>query len=153
MADSKLSALTAATAATGADELYVNDGGVSKRITVSNFLGNIADPISTSSLIMKSSEDSISAAGATQGAATPLTAQLNRVTTVTATTDDGVSLPAAAAGLEIVVINAHATDALAIWPATGDAINGGSANAEDSSALSAGSSRRYYAFDATNWYS
>ena len=36
MADTKLSALTEATATTAADELYINDGGLSKRITAAN---------------------------------------------------------------------------------------------------------------------
>lgn len=41
MADSKLSALTATTTLTDSDELYVNDGGVSKKITKGNFDDNI----------------------------------------------------------------------------------------------------------------
>ena len=41
MADSKLSALTEATAATTADELYVNDGGTSKKITFDNLQKSI----------------------------------------------------------------------------------------------------------------
>lgn len=36
MADSKLSALTAITSADGADEVYLNDGGASKKMTVAN---------------------------------------------------------------------------------------------------------------------
>ena len=51
MADSKLSALAQATSATGTDELYVNDGGVSKRIIITDFLANIADPIITTGIV------------------------------------------------------------------------------------------------------
>jgi hypothetical protein len=68
------------------------------------------------------------------------------------TNGDGVKLPTAVAGLEILIINDDAAQTLKIWPATGDAIDGGSANAVDANQLAAGSSRRYIAVDATNWY-
>ena len=44
MADTKLSALTEATALTDADELYVNDGGTSKRATVATLKDTIGGP-------------------------------------------------------------------------------------------------------------
>ena len=100
----------------------------------------------------KSVTDSITAgATQTQGGATALTKDINRVTTVGAD-NDGVKLPTASAGLEILIINADAGQDIQIWPNTGDAINGGSANAVDSSALGEGATRRYIAADATNWY-
>ena len=101
----------------------------------------------------KSVTDSITAgATQTQAGATALTKDINRVTTVGAD-NDGVKLPTASAGLEILIINADAGQDIQIWPNTGDAINGGSANAVDSTALGEGASRRYIAMDATNWYS
>ena len=100
----------------------------------------------------KSVTDSITAgATQTQAGATALTKDINRVTTV-GTDNDGVKLPTASAGLEILIINADAGQDIQIWPNTGDAINGGSANAVDSSALGEGATRRYIAADATNWY-
>ena len=100
----------------------------------------------------KSVTDSITAgATQTQAGATALTKDINRVTTVGAD-NDGVKLPTASAGLEILIINADAGQDIQIWPNTGDAINGGSANAVDSSALGEGATRRYIAADATNWY-
>ena len=100
----------------------------------------------------KSVTDSITAGTTqTQAGATALTKDINRVTTV-GSDNDGVKLPAAAAGLEILIINADAGQDIQIWPNTGDAINGGSANAVDSSALGEGATRRYIAMDATNWY-
>lgn len=66
-------------------------------------------------------------AGGGQTGATALTARVNRVTTV-ATAADSVLLPAAVAGEEIVVINAAAANAMAVFPASGDAINALSAN-------------------------
>ncbi len=87
----------------------------------------------------------------TQAGATALTKNTNRVTVV-GTNGDGVKLPTAVAGLEILIINDDSAQTLKIWPATGDAIDGGSANAVDANQLAAGSSRRYIAVDATNWY-
>jgi len=63
----------------------------------------------------------------TQGGATALTALKNYISTV-ANAGDGVRLPTAAAGKQMVVHNAGA-NALALYPATGAVINGGSANA------------------------
>ena len=101
----------------------------------------------------KSVTDSITAgATQTQAGATALTKDINRVTVVGAD-NDGVKLPTASAGLEILIINADAGQDIQIWPNTGDAINGGSANAVDSTALGEGATRRYIAMDATNWYS
>jgi len=102
---------------------------------------------------VKSVTDSITAGSTqTQAGATALTKDINRVTTV-GTDNDGVKLPTAVAGLEILIINADAGQDIQIWPNTGDAINGGSANAVDSTALGEGATRRYIAMDATNWYS
>ena len=100
----------------------------------------------------KSVTDSITAgATQTQAGATALTKDINRVTVVGAD-NDGVKLPTASAGLEILIINADAGQDIQIWPNTDDAIDGGSANAVDGTALGEGASRRYIAVDATNWY-
>jgi len=100
----------------------------------------------------KSVTDSITAgATQTQAGATALTKDINRVTTV-GTDNDGVKLPTASAGLEILIINADAGQDIQIWPNTDDAINGGSANAVDGTPLGEGATRRYIAADATNWY-
>lgn len=58
----------------------------------------------------------------TQLAATALTTNLNRVVTV-ASAGNAVKLPAATAGRVCRVFNAHATNAIGIFPASGDAIN------------------------------
>lgn len=79
----------------------------------------------------------------------PLTAVANLVTTV-ANANDVVTLPTAVGGLLCEIYNAGA-NTLQIYPASGDAINGGSADA--SVTLASGSSVTYRAFDTTNWYS
>jgi hypothetical protein len=74
-------------------------------------------------------------AGGGQAGATPLTGDVNRVTTV-ATAADSVLLPAAKAGLKLTVINAAAANSMNVFPAAGDAINAAAANAAQ--ALAAG---------------
>lgn len=66
-------------------------------------------------------------AGGGQGSATPLTAEMNQVATV-ATIADSVVLPASAPGMQIVVMNA-AANSMNVFPATGETINAGAANA------------------------
>jgi hypothetical protein len=71
---------------------------------------------------------SVAAAGSTQSDAAALQAGLNTVSAADGT--KGVLLPAATAGgATVMVYNEHATNGLKIYPATGDDINDGSANA------------------------
>lgn len=72
---------------------------------------------------------SVAAAGSAQGDATLLGSGLmNTVSAADGT--KGVILPAAVAGgLPVYVYNEHATNGLKVYPATGDDINDGSANA------------------------
>lgn len=57
-----------------------------------------------------------------QASATALPSAINRVTTV-GTGADSVKLPAARAGMRIVVINAAAANAMNVFPQTGEFIN------------------------------
>ncbi len=80
-------------------------------------------------IVLQSVTNGITAfAGGGQGSAVALTSVINRVTTV-GTAADSVKLPAAKAGASLSVINAAAANAMAVFPATGDAINALSANA------------------------
>jgi hypothetical protein len=85
----------------------------------------------------------------TQAGATALVADINNIS-VCANSGDGVKLKAAAAGLYQTIIN-NGAESAKVWPATGDRINGGSANAVDSNLLSAGDTREYISIDGTNW--
>jgi len=66
-----------------------------------------------------------------------------------ATAGDAITLIPATAGLEKIVINNGANSA-DIFPASGDAINGGAVDA--AVALAAGATIRFVAIDSTNWY-
>jgi hypothetical protein len=70
---------------------------------------------------------SVAATGSTQADAAALSVGTNTVSAADGT--KGVLLPAAVAGLRVRVYNEHATNGLKIYPATGDDINDGSANA------------------------
>lgn len=98
-----------------------------------------------------SSVDGLTAhAGGGQGSATPLTAMLNRVTTV-GTAADSVILPASANGLQIVVINAAAANAMNVFPASGESINALSANTALS--IAANKTATFYCVTAGQWHS
>lgn len=63
----------------------------------------------------------------TQVGATALTTHINRVTVVV-TAGDAVRLPVSFAGRVLIVKNTHATNAIGIFPATGEAVNAIAAN-------------------------
>ncbi|KKK64871.1 hypothetical protein LCGC14_2979860, partial [marine sediment metagenome] len=64
----------------------------------------------------------------TQAGATALTSRFNRVATH-GNVDDGVKLPTALAGKEVIILNDTAVADLQVWPATDDAIEGAAADA------------------------
>lgn len=78
----------------------------------------------------------------------PLTAEVNIVSTV-ANASDTVTLRLATQGRTQFIRN-NGANVLQIYPATGDAINGGSVNA--SVTLNPGAAVRFVTADATNWY-
>lgn len=107
---------------------------------------SFADLTLTGSLT-KSVAGTVAAAGTTQGDATALTKTLNMITTATA--NQGVKLPTAAAGLTIKVINTTAVT-IKVYPNTSDVIDGGTVNVGVN--LSPYSSVEFVAQDAVDWY-
>lgn len=91
----------------------------------------------------------VAAAGANQGNAAALAAGINVVTDADGT--KGVRLPTAVAGTIVIIKNIEAAALLKVYPATGAAINGLSANAALSTAEAA-VSFALYATSATQWY-
>lgn len=89
-------------------------------------------------------------AGGGQGSALPVTAEINQVTTV-ASAGDSVVLPAAAAGIQIMVANAAAVNSMNVFPASGDQINALGANT--AFALAAGKTAQFYCVKAGQWHS
>jgi hypothetical protein len=83
--------------------------------------------------------DAITAAGATQATATEIT-----------TASNGVRLPTAQPGVQILVRNSDAADSLNIYPATGAQINALGANAAFS--LAAGLTIQLFSTTTTQWF-
>ncbi len=91
----------------------------------------------------------IAAAGTDQATATAITAGLTIVSSATGTTADGIRLPSNwGVNERITVVNTTAV-ALDVFPPTGGAINGGSANA--AKALAANMSGEYISLGSGNW--
>ena len=64
MADSKVSDMTAATSAAGADQLYLVQSSVSKQITVQNLFGNVSTPVQFTNSIQIGDHQTMTAVGA-----------------------------------------------------------------------------------------
>lgn len=92
---------------------------------------------------------SITAAGATQATATEITTAINNVVVVAASAD-GVRLPLAEPGVQILIRNSDASDALSIYPNTGSQINALGVNTAFS--LAAGSTVQLFANTTTQWF-
>lgn len=98
--------------------------------------------------IKKSVEASITASTTQTQGQQPLTKDINEVS-ICANVNDVVTLPTAAAGLVISVIN-NGAQTLQIFPASGDNLGAG---VNTSTTLASGSNITYAAYDTTNWES
>ena len=126
--------------------------GSATTATTAGTVTTAAQPNITSvgTLLIHSSTDSISAAGSSQGTATALTSEINRVTSVTPfPVNEGVRLPTAEGGLIIFVTNTTANE-LKVYPNTSDAIN--SLGTNSVFAHPAGATLQYICTNNTNWY-
>lgn len=93
----------------------------------------------------------VALAGGGQAGATPLRDQaMNRVTTV-ATAADSVMLPKAIKGSHVVVVNAAAANAMAVFPRSGNTINALAADA--SLSVAANKVIEFFCFTSGKWYS
>lgn len=88
-----------------------------------------------------------SASNTTQATATAITADVTVFSTVAST---GAAILPAGGSADILVMNGQATNALVVFPPVGGTINGGSANASYSQAVS--KCARYVTADGLNWY-
>lgn len=102
-------------AATGQSLTIVSDAAISIEIAaVDQFTVNQTSTVVTGHLI-RSIETSISAAGASLGTATPLTKDINEISTVLV--NQGVALPNAIPGATIIVVN-NGANALNVYPSS-----------------------------------
>jgi hypothetical protein len=119
----------------GIPSIEVLDNGIVK---LAEFNGFVAYGVSPA----------VTAAGTTQAAATSLTRTINNVTTVPA--NSGVRLPAAVAGMRIIVRNGTASTILRVYPAGGGQINALGANVAFQ--LDGSANIEFVAFSTTQWY-
>jgi hypothetical protein len=89
----------------------------------------------------------VAAVGNSQGTAAALTADRNLVTDADGT--KAVTLPTAVVGQSIRIVNTSASSPLPVYPATGAAINGGSANAAFT--IGAGRAAEFHCSAALTW--
>ena len=88
-----------------------------------------------------------SASNTTQATATAITADVTVFSTVAST---GAAILPTGGAADILVMNGQASNALVVFPPIGGTINGGSANASYSQAVS--KCARYVTADGLNWY-
>ena len=119
--------------------------------TISGTTVNVTSVTTTAGLVVGGSSTlstsaTVSAAGTDQSGGTALTKSYNIVTTCAA--NAGVVLPDCASGLEAFILNDTANN-LKVYPASGESIDGGSANAAVD--LAAGHSLKLVGVSATKW--
>ena len=102
---------------------------------------------SVTGYIYRSVSDGLTASTTQTQGQQPLTTEINVVTAV-ANANDVVTLPAAVSGMKIVIIN-HGANTLQVFPASGDAIDGGAADASVTQATTVNDV--YYAINGNNW--
>jgi hypothetical protein len=100
--------------------------------------------------LVRSAVDGLTALAGGAQAGTPLQYAINRFTTV-ASAADSCQLPPATVGREVIVINAAAANALAVFPQTGEVINALAANAAFS--LAANKVATFFCAVAGTWNS
>lgn len=110
---------------------------------------NVAIDPSSSNPYAQDKNLALSALGANQGAAAALTAYLTMVTSATGGSAEGVRLPALSGVTKPYVVINNTAVTVKVYPATGETINGGAANAAVN--LAAGARLHFCKDSATNW--
>jgi hypothetical protein len=123
--------------------------GSTTNIAIGSAVSGATSTTTLNGLVIDSISAAVSAAGVTQGTATGLVSNINNITVVAAAAD-GVRLPTAVAGIQILVRNSDALDPLKIYPATGGQIDALGTNAAYT--LIAGMTVRLMATTTTQWY-
>jgi hypothetical protein len=128
--------------------MVISDTGANI-IGTANVSGNLtAANVIVTGYNIRSVATGIVAAGSTQGTATPLTKEINVVST-SVSSATGVVLPTAIAGMVITVINASA-NLVFVYPGTSSFINTQLVNVPNT--LPAGNTLQVVASSGTQWY-
>lgn len=135
------------TTVTGSSQPAITSVGTLTGLTVSGAFSGTN--ISASGYILASVATGLAATGTNQAGALQLTQQVNVIGTVTVGTSDGVKLPTATVGMQIVIINIS-TSACKVYPQSGGAIDSLATNAFFS--LGAGARLMIIASGLSQWY-
>jgi hypothetical protein len=128
--------------------MVISDTGANITGTA-NVSGNLtAANVIVTGYHIRSVATGIVAAGSTQGTATPLTKEINVVST-SVSSATGVILPAAVAGMEITVINTSA-NLIFVYPGTASFIDTQLVNVPNT--VPAGNRLQVVATSGTQWY-
>jgi microcystin-dependent protein len=111
-----------------------------------NGTGNFTGNLTLAAQLYQSTASGITASTTQTQGQQPLTKLVNQISTV-ANANDVVTLPTAVAGLSVLVVN-YGANTLQIFPASGDNLGAG---VDTSTTLGTGESKRFTAFDSTNW--
>lgn len=132
---------------TGSSQPAITSVGTLTGLTVSGAFSGTN--ISASGYVLTSVATGIAASGTTQSTATLLSQQVNVIGTVNTGTADGVRLPVATTGMQIIIIN-NTSSSCKVYPATGGTIDALATNAEFS--LGAGARLMIIATTLSQWY-
>lgn len=138
---------TNASTVTGSSQPSITSLGTLTGLTVSGaFSGS---NVTSSGYVLTSVGSGIAAAGTTLAGATQLSKQINVIGTVSAGVSDGVRLPGATVGMQIIIVNTTAS-ACYVYPQNGSTIDTLATNA--SFPLGAGARLMIIAASTTQWY-
>jgi hypothetical protein len=143
----KAAAATLSETVTTGNQPNITSIGTLTGLTLSGSL--TGTDIAASGYVLTSVTNGIAAAGTTLAGATALTRQVNVVSTVVPGSQDGVRLPSATTGMQIIIINTS-TNPVKIYPANGGTIDTRGLNASFS--LGAGARLLIIATSTTQWY-
>jgi len=133
---------------TNAAQTNITSVGTLTGLNINGSIGSVTN-ITASGFVMHSAGVGLTATGTTQGAAAALTKQINVVATSAAGVNDGVMLPAAAAGMTCIVINTSAAN-VKVYPTSG--VNIDSLGTNTSFTQGPGARLMYVAVSTSQWY-
>lgn len=143
----KAAAATLSETVTTGNQPNITSVGTLTGLTLSGAL--TGTDITSSGFVLTSVQTGITAAGTSLAAATLLTKQVNVVSTSVTGINDGVRLPGATVGMQIIIINT-AANPVKVYPANGATIDSLGLNASFS--LGVGARLMVIAATTTQWY-
>ena len=147
MSDKLLAGLDPHTVILDADLSYIETAGAPKKAAQSDKKAYFLTAPAFTGLTKRSVTTGITASATSIQGGSPLTTDINQVSTC-ATTGDSVTLPTAIAGLSVTIIN-NGANAADVFPASGDDCGAG---VDLAVSLAAGVNITYLCLNDTTWF-